>query len=194
VVGLTVLPGLANPIAGLPSLTPDLVDATVLASSTSVNCTGLQAPTSTTVAAVTISGSAINVTGSPNQSVTIPLVGTITLNRQVYDAASNTATGEALVLDLNVLGITGTGVVSGHIALAHSESDLAGCVNAGAVPNTGAGLPSTGSLAPSQNVSSNTGSGLSSVALPLGISALVVTGLMVGLRRRRDLAIDVDKG
>lgn len=204
-----LVPGVANlpalpPIAGTTGLLPlasaPLVHAHLLAADTSVSCGGPTAGTlvgnppglgiaspsgtgaATRVQSVQLSGADLTsqITGQPNQVlVNLPGIVTITLNEQTYDAASNTATGNAVDINLQL-----SGILTGRIIIAHAESDLTGCVFQ-ETPKTPA-LPPTGSLAPMDDRLTGTGAGAVAKAVTgAGVAAIVASGLVFVRRRRQ---------
>ncbi len=75
---------------------------------------------SSTVLNLTFGGSAVTVTGAPNQVVTIPGVATLTINEQISSTDSNTASMTVNALHLRL--ITGD-----EIIVSHAESSVDNC-------------------------------------------------------------------
>ncbi len=88
----------------------DVAGGTVTATAVASECTANGAPTgSSTLADLVIAGTPVTVTGEPNQTVTIPGVGTVTINRQTTTTnpdGSTTLTVDALVIELDIPGTT----------------------------------------------------------------------------------------
>lgn len=112
-------------ITALGALGLVTIDATVVSSNTLCTCSfgigtceGGSQVVALTVTALGIPV-VINVTGAPNQGVTLPLgLGSLIINEQ-FGAGTEAITVNALHVNLNVLGAVGTDIV-----IAHSHSDI----------------------------------------------------------------------
>ncbi len=140
---------------GLPGNLP-VLGATVLTANTGVDCTGLTT-LSSSLATLTIAGQTVPINPNPNTTTTVVnssnlTIATVTFNRQTYNAATNAAAADALVVDFPTTG-TLASVIRGTITISHGNSDLTGCASTTPTPTpstpTGSatpGFPRTGAL------------------------------------------------
>ncbi|HZB98149.1 MAG TPA: hypothetical protein VE219_06085, partial [Candidatus Sulfotelmatobacter sp.] len=128
----------------------------------------------------------VNILNTPNQTISVGPV-TLTINQQLYDAGTNTATGNALVIDMNVAN-----VLTGKITVAHAESDLTHCTAAlVSLPKTGSDQPEGVQFLNSQQPASSGVDGrfaLIPVASLVFFAAVVVLSRTLGRRYARRMA------
>jgi hypothetical protein len=93
---------------------PAQVTAAVVSSQAHADCAGVSG--SSVVTSLTFGGSAVTVTGQPNQTVTIPGVATLIINEQIVNVPARDITVNALHLTV------GTGE---EVILSSSHSDVA---------------------------------------------------------------------
>ncbi len=173
----------------LPTGVPGgVLGATVLTANTGVDCAGLTT-LSSSLATLTIAGQTVPINPNPNTTTTVLsgglTVATVTFNRQTYDAATNAAAADALVVNFPVTGTLAT-VIRGTITISHGNSDLTGCATTTPTPTptpptpagSAPGFPRAGALADQAPLNGNVA--LLAVAVLLLISAS--TGLLVWRR------------
>jgi len=136
VTSATILPGRGT--AGA-----NVLSATVANASNSVNCGGSTANASS-IATLTINGTAVTVPAGVNQSVTVPGPGgttlaTVIFNQQSYDATKNLASASAAVVSFPAAG-TLAAVITGTVTISHAESDLT-CADVTKSPNPSTANP-----------------------------------------------------
>jgi len=165
-----------------------LLSATVLTANTGVGCAGL-ATLSSSLASLTIAGQTVPINPNPNTTTTVLGTGGLTIatvgfNRQSYNAATNAADADALVVTFPTTGALAT-VIRGTIIISHADSALSGCATPTPTPTpstptgtgTGPGFPRTGMLSGQPPVNSS--------AALLGVIVLLVIAASTGVLVRR---------
>jgi len=83
---------------------------------------------SSVLTALVINGNTINVTGQPNQTISIPQVAKITLNEQIVAVTSSTADGSMTVNAIDIVlvppGSLLGPVITGQIIVSHAHADI----------------------------------------------------------------------
>ncbi len=172
---------------GLPPGIP-VLSATVLTSNTGVNCAGL-ATLSSSLATLSIAGQTVPINPNPNTTTKVLGTGGLTIasvgfNQQTYDASTNAAGADALVVTFPATGPLAT-VIRGTIIISHADSALSGCATPTPTPTpstpTGSagtpGFPRTGALAGEPPFNAN--------AALLGVAVLLLMAGSTGLLVRR---------
>jgi hypothetical protein len=105
------------------------ITASILTSDASASCQGGQVVLSGTsqIAALTVNGLSITVTGAPNQTVPL-LVGSLVINEQIGSTTSNPLGGDMLVnaLHLSVLGAVDVVISSSRAGISCGEVPIIG--------------------------------------------------------------------
>jgi hypothetical protein len=105
------------------------ITASILTSDASAACQGGQVSLSgsSQIAALTVNGLSITVTGEPNQTVPL-LVGSLVINEQIGSTTTNPLGGDMLVnaLHLDVLGAVDVVISSSHAGITCGEVGIIG--------------------------------------------------------------------
>ncbi len=122
----------------LLAVTADVIQANSHAGCVAPPSGGVALDGSSVVANLKINGTAITVTGQPNQIVHVPLVADIIINEQIASAAATSATmtTNALHIKLQPLGKLLTGILTGDIIISHASSDISNCAIKPPCPDT----------------------------------------------------------
>ncbi len=119
------------------SLLPDLVDVGLIQSSAGAAAPGVTAPPGglpypyedSNVGTISLLGGAVNIPINPAPNTVINLgILSITLNQQSYDASTNTASAQALVLNFPTGGLL-SAILTGTITVSSSTADTSGVLS-----------------------------------------------------------------
>jgi hypothetical protein len=140
ILGLVCLGGSSGTgsTSGIVSgLLPDLVDVGLIQSSAGAAAPGVTAPPGglpypyedSNVGTISLLGGAVNIPINPAPNTVINLgILSITLNQQSYDAATNTASAQALVLNFPTGGLL-SAIITGTITVSSSTADTSGALS-----------------------------------------------------------------